>query len=185
MLKRINYILIAMIIVVNLYTIVMPVAPIVSFWLNSHISDKAKTLSIRIKTPDIPVPKDNRLIIPKMQLDEPIYDGESIYTVNKGIWRRPGSSTPERGNNTVMVGHRFTYQGAAVFYHLDLISVGDEMAVYWQGQKYNYKVKQVKEVPPTDIGVESATATPTLTIYTCTPVWTAKNRLVIVAERTI
>ncbi len=154
-----------------------------SFWLKSRTSNVEQTLSVKISSPDVPVPKENRLIIPKLMLDEPIYEGEPIYTVDKGIWRRPRTSTPDLNSNTVLVGHRFTYRGAAVFYHLDLVKAGDEMAVYWNGQKYLYKVTTTKIVPPTEVSVEAPTHAQTLTIYTCTPLWTSKDRLVVIAER--
>lgn len=183
MIKRINTFLVALIVVVNLYTIALPVAPMVSFWLKEHTSNAQQSLSVQIKKPDAPAPKENRLIIPKLMLDEPILEGQTIDIVNKGIWRRPQTSTPDKDSNTVLVGHRFTYQGAAVFYHLDLVKTGDELAVYWNGQKHLYKVRETKVVPPTEVSVEAPTPGNILTLYTCTPLWTSRDRLVIIAER--
>lgn len=183
MLKRINTFLVALIVVVNLYTIVLPLAPMISFWLKKQTSSAQQSMSVQIAKPDTPIPKDNRLIIPKLMLDEPILDGPSTATVDKGIWRRPQTSTPDKDSNTVLVGHRFTYQGAAVFYHLDLVKTGDELAVYWNGQKHLYKVRETKVVPPSEVSVEAPTPGHTLTLYTCTPLWTSRDRLVIIAEK--
>jgi sortase A len=99
-----------------------------------------------------------------------------------GVWHLPYTSTPDKGGNTVLVGHRFTYAGPAVFYHLDKVQVGDDVTMQWQNKTYTYTVTEVKVVPPTETSVEANTKDPQLTIYTCTPLWTAKNRLVIVAK---
>lgn len=128
------------------------------------------------------IPTDSRLVIPKIALDQHIYEGTSPYLVNKGVWARPNTSTPPKGSNTVLVGHRFTYDGPATFYNLDKVAVGDPIVVYWRGKEYDYKVSETKVVPPTAIDVEAPTKDPQLTIYTCTPLWSAKNRLVVVAK---
>lgn len=81
-----------------------------------------------------------------------------------------------------MAGHRFTYSGKAVFYYLDKVAINDNMTLYWQGKRYDYVVTSVNVVPPTDAKLVAPTDTPTLTIYTCTPLWSAKDRLVITAK---
>jgi sortase A len=80
------------------------------------------------------------------------------------------------------VGHRFTYAGPAVFYFLDKIQLKDKIYVDWQQKRYIYEVQNIKEVPPTALSVHAATNKPVLTLYTCTPLLTAKNRLVITSK---
>jgi sortase A len=119
-----------------------------------------------------------------MLLDQPILEGRDTYAIlNKGIWRWPASSTPDKGGNTVLLGHRFTYTNPrGVFYFLNKVKVGDEVGVVWQNTTYRYKVSGVKVVPPTDTSILNATEKPTLTLYTCTPLWWPKDRLVITAQ---
>lgn len=106
-----------------------------------------------------------------------------MWMLHYGVWRLPYTSTPDKGGNTVLVGHRFTYtEPQGVFYFLDKIRVGDAITVYWQGKPYEYVVMSTSVVPPTDLAVEAQTTTPRLTLYTCTPLWTAQNRLIVVAE---
>lgn len=100
----------------------------------------------------------------------------------KGIWRRPNTSSPDKAGNTVLVAHRFTYNGPAVFYHLDLMKKGHRFAVFWDGKEYDYEVIETKIVEPTAIEIENNTKEPIMTLYTCTPMWTAKQRLVIVSK---
>lgn len=127
-----------------------------------------------------PLPKDNRLIIPKIDLDQHIFEGTSPYTVNKGVWIRPNASRPDIGSNTVMVAHRLTYTDPrGPFYFLNKLAVGDEIAVTWQQKVYHYKVESIKVVSPTDVEVEAPTKQSVLTLYTCTPLWTLSSRLVI------
>ncbi len=169
----------------------MPVLPQVSYWYHKKATSSVAGLPYKtnevgqedLNTKRKEIPKDNRVVIPSLALDEKIFEGADPNTVHKGVWARPNTSTPIKGSNTVLVGHRFTYNGPATFYHLDKVIVGDRILVYWQGKEYNYGVKSIKTVPATATEVENATSTPTLTLYTCTPLWSAKDRLVITAER--
>ena len=54
----------------------------------------------------------------------------------------------------------------------------------WEDKEYDYKVTSIREVPPTAIEIEAPTDANIVTLYTCTPLWSAKNRLVVVAELT-
>lgn len=184
-LKRANILLIWLIILVNAYTILAPVEPAISYWWKRRFTHSFTHLSVALdpQTSKYPIPDDNRVVIPSMLLDEHIYEGASPTIVDKGIWRRPQTSTPDKGSNTVLIGHRYIYGGdGGALYHLDTVKVGDEIALYWQKKRYIYKVDTVKIVPPTEISVEAATDKPQLTIYTCTPLWTATSRLVVIAK---
>lgn len=128
-------------------------------------------------------PKENRLVIPSIQLNEPILESNSIGVINQGgTWRRPNSSTPSDGSNTVIVGHRYYGSNVSTFYHLDKVLVGQKLAVYWDGQERLYEVTESKVVDPSAVEIEAPSEDKRLTIYTCTPIWTAKNRLVIIAK---
>jgi sortase A len=184
---RFNALLFAVIIAVNLYTIGLPFKPMVSLWLRQHIGSTSSRLSDLVNSPGItngsvPVPSGKRLVIPVMLLDEQVYEGTSPLTVHKGVWRRPNTSTPDKGGNTVMTGHRFTYKGRSVFYELDKLKVGQRLAVFWDNHRYTYEVTEKKVVPPEQTEVEGQTKDSQLTLYTCTPLWSARNRLVIISK---
>lgn len=124
----------------------------------------------------------DKLFIPRIDLAEPIHGGGKE-SLNLGVWRVPHSSTPDMGGNTVLVGHRFTYKDpTGVFYHLDKVQKGDEITVHWQGKAYEYEVTEIKVVPASEVSVEHNTTEPRLTVYTCTPLWSVENRLVVIAE---
>lgn len=141
---------------------------------NTPVEDK--------KSPPENIPKDNTLVIPALNMQEIIQEGPTEATLMKGVWHRPHTSDPSKGSNTVIAGHRFTYRGAAVFYNLDKVKVGDQIVMYWSGKKYQYEVSRTYIVPPTATEIEQPTDEPILTLYTCTPLWTSKSRLVVEAK---
>lgn len=130
------------------------------------------------------IPKTNNIVIPKIGVDTPILEGKSAQVLNNGLWRRPKTSSPDLGGNTVITGHRFMYStGNKTFYHLDKLAIGDPITVYWKGKAYGYRVTSQKVVAPTEISIEEPTTDERLTLYTCTPLWTSKNRLVVTATK--
>ncbi|EFK95167.1 Uncharacterized protein yhcS [sediment metagenome] len=130
-----------------------------------------------------PIPEVNTLTIPSIGVDGEIFEGSSIYTLNKGLWRRPKTSTPDKGGNTVIVAHRYLFtEGPNTFYHLDKVKKGDKFALFWNKKEYIYEVTEVKTVEPTAIEIEDNTKDPIVTLYTCTPLWTAKYRLVVIGK---
>ncbi|GAC1498428.1 MAG: hypothetical protein NVS1B10_00240 [Candidatus Saccharimonadales bacterium] len=152
------------------------------FDTNHGLVYKSKTVSSPAKNNNLhPIPDDNRLVLPQIQLDAAINEGRYYSTLNKGLWHRPGTGDPASGGNTVIAGHRFTYKGASILFNLDKLKEGDVIMLYWQHKEYDYKVAHVVIASPLDLSIEQATPTPILTIYTCTPLWTSKQRLVIQA----
>lgn len=186
----VNIVLVVLIVAINGYVLAAPQIPRIELWRHKRQTNAVAglpyktTLDAHSTAPRKDTPSDNRLVIPKIALDEHIYTGDSAYLVNKGVWARPNTSTPPKGGNTVLVGHRFTYDGPATFYSLDKVAKGDNIVVYWEGKEYDYQVETISVVPPTAIEVEAPTKDAQLTLYTCTPLWSAKNRLVIVSKLT-
>ena len=181
-LKNLNRFLLVIIIAVNGYVLVMPLLPKVNYEVKKRVTKPVRVDPARKETVASIDRSRDHLILPTIQLDEPVYDGMSSYTVNKGIWRRPNTSTPDKGGNTVLVGHRFTYNGAAVFYNLDKLGNNDDIYLIYSQKVYHYKVALIQIVSPNNTQVEAPSAGNRLTIYTCTPLLTAKNRLVYIAD---
>lgn len=190
-LSRVNSCLLTLIILLNCYVILAPLLPALIFHLNSHKGEQQR-LQRLINQPQTPAavqaagPQPNHVVIPSMLLNQPIYDGpesQQYKILDKGIWRFSWGSTPDKGGNTVLVGHRFTYTNPrGVFYYLNKVALGDEIAVWWSDKEYVYKVASINQVEPTDTAIEGRSATPELTLFTCTPLWLPKYRLVVVAD---
>lgn len=181
-LRRINDVLTVTVICLGLYVVVLPFWPAITYWFRDK-SVPYQVSSLGVSADETKQrPEGDHLLIPSIGMDEAIYQG-SQSELNKGAWLRPKTSTPDKGSNSVIVGHRFTYtDDNAVFYHLDKVVPGDIIAVYWGGKEFNYRVREVKVVPASAIEIEDPTDNAQLTLYTCTPLWSAKDRLVVVAD---
>lgn len=171
-LRHINNFLSLVVVALCIYLIAAPFWPKASFELKDD-----PPLVKQEKIPD-----QNTLVIPKMKLQEVIHEGSDSRALSQGIWHTPESSTPPNGGNTVLTGHRFTYAGQAVLYHLDKVHAGDKITVYWNKKRYDYKVDRIEEVKPWQTELVQQTEEPTLTVYTCTPIITASNRLIVQAS---
>ncbi len=131
----------------------------------------------------------NTLIIPRIQIKAEILEGTSIETLSEkeGVWREPNTSTPPEKNNMVLAGHRrqFLPPNTVTFYLLPKLKKGDYIIVFWNSQKYQYEVIKSFETNRYDSTIYEETNNTTLTLYTCTPVWTATKRWVVQAERKV
>jgi sortase A len=187
-LRRFNNFLTVVVIALAVYLIAWPFIPKADFWWKSvrHTNPPLVTAIIKSKPSEVQPPKDNTLVIPSLHLQETIYDGYPYTALSKGVWHSSQGSTPDKGSNTVIAGHRFTYhgfqRGAATFYNLDKLKSGDQIVVFWHGVRYNYQVSRNFVVPPTQLSVEDPTIKPQLTLYTCTPLWTSTSRMIVTAE---
>ena len=190
-LRFFNNFLTILVALLAVYIIVAPYLPQFEWWLKHDSPVK----TIVRPNPPVTAPtvssggnvgqqavKGDQLIVPALDMREVIHEGKNKWALHFGVWRLPHTSTPDKGGNTVLVGHRFTYAGPAVFYYLDKVVKNDPISLVWSGKVYNYRVEEIRIVPPSEISVEANTEAPQLTIYTCTPLWTSKMRLVIIAK---
>lgn len=183
-LARINTLLLIGVVFINGYIIVLPVLPGIFFKVAAQDTVKRSQLEAKVHAgPLLQTDSgENRVIIPSLLLDQQIYEGTDTVTLKKGLWRRPQTSTPLGGGNTVIVGHRLTYTNPrGTLYHLDKVHIGDTIGLIWDNKNYIYTVREIKVVPATATEIEAPTTKPQLTIYTCTPLWLPKDRLVVIA----
>lgn len=183
-LRQFNHILSVVVIMLAVYILLLPLLPQFGFWFNKTLNTGTAPLVSANQTENPnnteSRPEDDTLVIPSINLQQQIFDGPSSGVLNKGVWHRPNTSTPNQKGNTVIVGHRFTYTNPnGEFYHLDKVRVGDKIVVYWQGAKYVYTVEKSYVTHADDSNVEQPSQDDILTLYTCTPLWSAKDRLVI------
>lgn len=145
-------------------------------------------------------PPDDRLVIPKLGKNVPIVhtdEGALIAQkwdeleqtiqrdLERGVVHYPGTANPGEKGNVFITGHSSYYAWSpgnykSVFALLDQLVVGDHIIVYHKGEKYVYVATTVEVVPPSRTDVLSQpTEASILTLMTCTPVGTAKDRLII------
>ncbi len=128
--------------------------------------------------------KTNRIIIPKIGVNSPIIKSDNYdYALSRGSWMDPIGSTPDQGGNTVITGHRFKYlpPNNLTFYSLDKLIAGDIISVTWDDQDYLYKVREMKVVPKTETSILKKSKDSILTIFTCDPIFSEENRLVVIS----
>ena len=123
------------------------------------------------------------IIIDSIKVDKFVVAGVGYKELEKGPGLFTGSPLPGQLGNVAISGHRTTY--GAPFSRLDELVAGDRIEMKTSQAMFTYVVSGVpKIVKPTDVDV-IRTVDPTratLTLITCHPKWTSKNRLVISAE---
>jgi sortase A len=149
-------------------------------------------------TSNVQVGPDPMLIIPKINVNVPVsydigndYDSQMAAMKNGLAWFGiPGANShPGQVGNTVLAGHSSndlfdTGDYKFIFAQLDKLTNGDTIYANYKGTRYTYVVTSTKVVAPTDVGsLVLNTDKPILTLLTCTPVGTSKNRLLVFAEQ--
>ncbi len=149
------------------------------------------------KKVEILVPDDPNfsLVIPKIganarvvQNVDPGNEAEYLEALKKGIAHARGTSFPGEGGNIFLFAHSTDYiwnigSYNAVFYLLYKLETGDEVNVFYQGQRYKYEVTEKSIIEPEQ--VEYLTRTPdeeTLTLQTCWPPGTTLKRMVVTGK---
>jgi sortase A len=117
--------------------------------------------------------------IPKIGVDRVVVEGVEVEHLKKGPGHYPETAMPGQRGNMVVSGHRTTY--GAPFYRLDELRVGDEIVVVDGVGSYQYRVTESKIVRPTDLGVIAPSSDARLTLTTCHPRFSARQRLIVVA----
>ena len=131
----------------------------------------------------------NRIQIPAINLEVPYYTGATEATLEKGAWhRKPEQGNPVIGGNFILSAHRFELgltpsrtKAKSPFYAIDKLRFGDTIRVFFDGKWYEYTVSKKYDVPATALYIEQQSATPKLTLYSCSLQGAAAGRSVIEA----
>ena len=147
---------------------------------------------------DASVSADPRLIIPKINVDVPVvYNVGNDYNsqmaaMNNGVahFAIPGASShPGQLGNTVLSGHSSNdlFDGGDykfIFAQLEKMAVGDTVYSNYESVRYTYVVTKMEVVKPTQVSkLVYPTDKPVLTLITCTPLGTSRDRLLVTAEQ--
>ena len=142
------------------------------------------------------VSAENKLIIPKLNVDVPIRFGVGVDGVmsamNNGVahYQIAGASAyPGEIGNFVITGHsagdiyssnpyKFIFSG------LERLEEGDIIYVHYNSVRYTYKMVRSETIEPTEVSkLIYETDKPMLTLVTCWPLGTSRYRLLITAEQ--
>lgn len=122
------------------------------------------------------------LRIPDIELDAVLFEGVTAPTLRDGPGHMPWTPLPGQPGNAVISGHRTTY--GAPFYDLDLLEPGDVIEVDTVIGSHTYTVRETIIVYPTDVWVTEPREGAWLTLTTCHPKLSARERLIVFAELT-
>jgi sortase A len=124
--------------------------------------------------------------IPSIGVEQFVVEGVTRDDLRKGPGHYPSTPLPGQPGNAAIAGHRTTH--GAPFNQLDELATGDPIVVTTLNGIYTYRVTESFVVDPSDVSVldpvvdADAALENTLTLTTCTPEFSARQRLVIRAE---
>jgi len=115
-------------------------------------------------------------------------EGVSTSDLQMGPGHYPGTALPGQIGNVVISGHRTTY--GHPFWDADALQPGDAIDLQVRDRVYRYRVTGTRDVDPSDLAVtypvpDRPGVMPTsrlLTLTTCTPRFSAAQRLIVSAE---
>ena len=115
----------------------------------------------------------------------PVYEGTGLDLLEEGVGHYPGTALPGAVGNVALAGHRVTY--GKPFNQVEELRTGDAVLVETAQAWYTYRVTSTQVVTPGQVEVIAPvpgdpTAVPTermLTLTTCHPMFSARERYVV------
>lgn len=140
------------------------------------------TLRQPVDVPDpsvrLPIAMMGRIQIPKIGLDAELRDQITQESIDLGPSHWPGTADPGGFGNAVIAGHRNSH--SAPFHDLANVQKGDTITLVGGfGISYHYTVTEMFVVAPTAMWITEQTPGHTLTIFTCHPLGSSSQRLVV------
>jgi sortase A len=123
-----------------------------------------------------------RLEIPRIDVDWIVVAGVEKGDLKKGPGHYPETPMPGQLGNAAIAGHRTTY--GQPFYSIEQLQPGDEIITTTPTGRFVYIVTGQQIVSPDDYQVITTTdpTMATLTLTSCHPRWTTRERIVITSE---
>lgn len=151
---------------------------------------------LRIKKVEFLVPEDPNfsVVIPKIGANakvlaniSPADEDEYLAALKKGVAHAAGTAFPGEGGHIFLFAHSTDYiwnvgTYNAIFYLLYKLEKGDEVDLFYKGQRYLYRVLDKRIVDPSQVEyLTRKTNREFLTLQTCWPPGTTLKRLLIFA----
>lgn len=154
--------------------------------------------ALNLKTVEFLTPQDPNygIIIPKIGANSRVVanvdaSDEKTYleVLNRGVAHAWGTAFPGEGGHIFLFAHSTDYfwnvgTYNAIFYLLGKLQKGDEVDLFYKGQRYTYKVINTTIVDPSQVEyLTRKTNKEFLTLQTCWPPGTTLKRLLVFATR--
>ena len=125
------------------------------------------------------------IIIPRMDIELPIYLGATKDNMKKGAAQLSETSLPIGGpnTNTVIAAHR-GMTSKEMFRYIDKLQLGDEITITNFWESLSYKVAEIKIIKPHEIDkILIQEGRDLVTLITCNPYGANYERYVVYCER--
>ena len=154
--------------------------------------------AFNLNTVEVLVPQDPAfsIVIPKIGANSRVLanidaSDEKVYldALQKGVAQALGTAFPGENGHIFLFAHSTDYfwnvgNYNAVFYLLNKLEKGDDVNLFYQGQRYLYRVTGSQVVDPSQIEfLTRKTNNELLTLQTCWPPGTTLKRLLVFASR--
>ena len=146
----------------------------------SIISIATKTLTNQAAKAEFLPDVVGRLTILSANINHYVVFGATNKKLEYGPGYILGTSLPGSGGNFAIAGHRTTY--GAPFGNLDKVQVGETIIFQTNTNQYKYQVIDVKIISPEDNYVLENYGDDRITLTTCHPKFSAKQRLVVIGQ---
>jgi sortase A len=120
------------------------------------------------------------LRIPSLGVEVVTFEGVDVETLQMGPGHMPGTALPGQPGNAVISGHRTTY--GRPFFDFDQLVPGDRIEIETAIGLHVYEVDDSFIVEPTEVWVTEDKPGGWLTLTTCNPKFSARERLIITAR---
>ncbi|RDI45810.1 class D sortase [Falsibacillus pallidus] len=149
---------------------------------NDQPNDKPDKTSDKQTESKVSLPRTaiGKITIDKIDLSAYIVKGVEAKDLKYAVGWFPDTSLPDQGSNMALAGHR-SYTYGQFFNRLDELKNGDMITIETKKGIYRYKVYKKFVVKPTEVSVLNPSKKSELTLITCTPMYSSKNRLIVKA----
>lgn len=120
--------------------------------------------------------------IPAIGVDKIVVQGVGVPDLKKGPGHYPGSPLPGQKGNAAIAGHRTTY--GAPFNRIDELKDGDQITITTVQGTFHYSVRKQLIVKPNQTEILRDFHDNRLTMTSCNPKYSARQRIVVVSALT-
>ncbi|MDQ1422946.1 MAG: sortase [Acidimicrobiaceae bacterium] len=115
--------------------------------------------------------------IVRLGIDDTLYEGVTLGTLDHGPGHWPGSAMPGENGNVVVAGHRVSH--SRPFRYINLLQTGDEVVFTIDGHRSIYAVTGHEIVTPNRVDIVDPTPGATATLFACEPPGSTRYRYVV------
>jgi sortase A len=121
-----------------------------------------------------------RVVVSAIGLDAFIVEGVEKAQLDRAVGHYPETPLPGEPGNAALAGHRTMF--GHPFRKLNELKRGDTIETWTTSRHAVYRVVKIDRVDPGNVGVIAPTKGHMITLTTCNPVGSARERLVVTGE---